>query len=206
MLPAMNQWTRIRPAATGLEAARREALITAAIAAIEEAGSMEATTMAQIAARASVSPALVHHYFGAKDDLMIAAMRHLLFGFRDGLTRRLAAAGTPRERVSAVIEGCFDPSQFSREAIAAWLVFYLYARRSSEAARLLRLYFRRLETNLISGLAPLLGADAAIPVAAATGAMIDGVWLRQALTPLTAPDGPAAVRMVECYIDAEIGA
>ncbi|HEY9057302.1 MAG TPA: TetR family transcriptional regulator, partial [Aurantimonas sp.] len=68
----MNQWSRISPARTGIEAIRREALIIAAIAAIEEAGSMEATTMAQIAARASVSPALVHHYFGAKDDLMIA--------------------------------------------------------------------------------------------------------------------------------------
>ena len=44
----------------------------------------------------------------------------------------------------------------------------------------------------------------AVSVAATTGAMIDGVWLRQALTPLTAPDRAAAVRMIERVIDAEI--
>ncbi|MEP0509820.1 MAG: transcriptional regulator BetI, partial [Aurantimonas coralicida] len=142
--------------------------------------------------------------FGAKDDLLIAAMRQLLREFRTEVTRRLIASRTPRERVSAVIEAAFDESQFRREAISAWLVFYVYARRSSEAARLLRVYFRRLETNLISGLEPLVGPVAAVSVAAAAGAMIDGVWLRQALTPLTAPDRAAAVRMIERVIDAEI--
>jgi TetR/AcrR family transcriptional repressor of bet genes len=160
--------------------------------------------VAEIAARASVSPALVHHYFGTKDDLMIAAMRHLLRNFRAGVTRRLVAAKTPRERVSAVIDGCFDEGQFTRETIAAWLVFYAYARRSGEAARLLRIYFRRLETNLVSALAPLAGMPAALRIAGAAGAMIDGVWLRQALTPLTQPDPRAAAAMIERFIDAEI--
>jgi TetR/AcrR family transcriptional repressor of bet genes len=187
------------------ELARREALIVATIGAIEAAGSLD-VTVADIAARAGVSPALVHHYFGTKDDLLIAAMRHLLQGFRAGVTNRLREAEDPRQRVSAIIRACFDPSQFVSEAIAAWLNFYLYARRSSEAARLLRLYFRRLETNLVSALAPLLGMPRAHGVAAAAGAMIDGVWLRQALTPLAAPDGATAIAMVERYIDAELRA
>ena len=187
------------------EPARREAMIVATIGAIEAAGSLD-VTVADIAARAGVSPALVHHYFGTKDDLLIAAMRHLLRGFRAAVTSRLRQAEGPRQRVSAIIEACFEPSQFASEAIAAWLVFYLYARRSAEAARLLRLYFRRLETNLVSALSPLLGMPRAHGVAAAAGAMIDGVWLRQALTPLTAPDGATAIAMVERYIDAEMGA
>ena len=186
-----------------IEAERRRTLIAAAIGAIERAGSME-VTMAEIASRAAVSPALAHHYFGAKDDLMIAAMRHLLGEFRACVTERLHRANTPRERVSAVIAGCFDESQFTREAIAAWLVFYVHARRSAEAARLLRLYFRRLETNLVSGLEPLVGLPRAVSIAAAAGAMIDGVWLRQALTPLTAPDRIAATAMLERYVDAEL--
>ncbi|MCB8840832.1 transcriptional regulator BetI [Aurantimonas sp. VKM B-3413] len=187
-----------------VETARRETLIAAAVSAIEEAGTLE-VTMAEIAARAAVSPALIHHYFGTKDDLLIAAMRHLLRNFRANVTRRLAAARTPRERVSAIVAGCFDDSQFTRETIAAWLVFYAYARRSGEAARLLRIYFRRLETNLVSALTPLAGMPAAARIAAAAGAMIDGVWLRQALTPLTRPDPKAAAAMIERYIEAEIG-
>ena len=186
-----------------VEAERRRTLIAAAIGAIERAGSME-VTMAEIASRAAVSPALAHHYFGAKDDLMIAAMRHLLGEFRTCVTGRLGRAKTPRERVSAVIAGCFDESQFTREAIAAWLVFYVHARRSADAARLLRLYFRRLETNLVSGLQPLVGLPRAVTTAAAAGAMIDGVWLRQALTPLTAPDRIAATAMLERFVDAEL--
>ena len=186
-----------------IESERRRTLIAAAIGAIERAGSME-VTMAEIAARAAVSPALAHHYFGAKDDLMIAAMRHLLGEFRACVTARLHAARTPRARVSAVIAGCFDESQFTREAIAAWLVFYVHARRSADSARLLRLYFRRLETNLVSGLEPLVGLPRAVSIAAAAGAMIDGVWLRQALTPLTAPDRTAATAMLERYVDAEL--
>ena len=36
--------------------------------------------------------------------------------------------------------------------------------------------------------------------------MIDGVWLRQALTPLTQPDPSSAAAMVGRFIDAELDA
>ncbi|MBO0905173.1 transcriptional regulator BetI [Jiella sp. MQZ13P-4] len=186
-----------------VETARREAVIAATIAAIDDVGSLD-VTVAGIAARAGISPALVHHYFGSKDDLMIAAMRSLLRNYRHEVAQRLAAAEGQRERVSAVVAGCFAPSQFSRESISAWLVFYLYARRSGEAARLLRIYFRRLETNLVSALRPLVGLPRAARIAAAAGAMIDGVWLRQALTPLSRPDPVGAAAMVEHFIEAEL--
>ena len=188
---------------TASERMRRHAFISATITAIERAGSLD-VTMSEIATRAGVSPALLHHYFGTKDELMVAAMGHLLREFGRRGSERLRHAKTHRERLSAIVSACFDPSQFSRESIAAWLIFYLYARRSADAARLLRIYFRRLETNLLYSLYPLVGEDQAPAVAAATGAMIDGVWLRQALTPLTAPDPEAAAALVERYIDAEI--
>ena len=186
-----------------VEAARREAAIAATIAAIDDVGSLE-VTVANIAERAGISPALIHHYFRTKDDLLIAAMRHLLRQYRQEIASRLGAAGSARARITAVIAGSFGPSQFSQESISAWLVFYLYARRSSEAARLLRIYFRRLDTNLVSALRPLVGTPRAVRIAAGAGAMIDGVWLRQALTPLIQPDPDSAARMVERYIDAEL--
>lgn len=195
--------SRLDKQRSGTEERRREGVIAATIAAIDEAGSLD-VTMADIAGRAGVSPALVHHYFGTKDDLMIAAMRTLLGQYRQEIARRLREARGPRERISAVVTGSFAPSQFTQESISAWLVFYLYARRSNDAARLLRIYFRRLDTNLVSALAPLVGAPRAHRIAAGAGAMIDGVWLRQALTPLIQPNPDAAAEMVERFIDAEI--
>ncbi|NDW02866.1 choline-binding transcriptional repressor BetI [Jiella pacifica] len=203
MTDALRQPPRQPGGRRPVEQARREAVIAATIAAIDEAGSLD-VTVADIAARAGISPALIHHYFGSKDDVMIAAMRRLLRQYRGEVARRLAVADGPRQRLAAVVAGSFAPSQFSRESVSAWLVFYLYARRSGEAARLLRIYFRRLETNLVSALRPLVGMPRAARVAAATGAMIDGVWLRQALTPLTLPDPKGAAEMVERFIDAEL--
>jgi TetR/AcrR family transcriptional regulator, transcriptional repressor of bet genes len=192
-----------------MEGERRGALIRAAIDAIDGEGALT-VTMAEIARRAEVSPALAHHYFGAKDDLLIAAMRHLLGGYRAGVTRRLRAAETPRARISAIVEGSFDPQQFSAEAISAWLVFYLHARRNTEAARLLAVYFCRLESNLVDALRPLVGRTRARPIAQAVGSMIDGVWLRHALVSparrgaLHGPDRLAAIAVTERFLDAEI--
>src|SRR5690606_40012790 len=61
----------------GMEPLRRKALIDAAILAIGERGSLD-VTMSEIAGRAGVSAALAHHYFGAKDGLLQATMRHIL--------------------------------------------------------------------------------------------------------------------------------
>ena len=61
----------------GMEPLRRKALIDATISAIGARGSLD-VTMSEIAGRAGVSSALAHHYFGAKDELLQATMRHLL--------------------------------------------------------------------------------------------------------------------------------
>ncbi|GAA3296017.1 MULTISPECIES: TetR family transcriptional regulator [Dactylosporangium] len=51
----------------------REAILTAAREAFAERG-FEGASIRQIAAGAGVDPALVHHYFGAKDKLFLATM------------------------------------------------------------------------------------------------------------------------------------
>ena len=95
----------------GMEPLRRTALIDATISAIGERGSLD-VTMSDIAGRAGVSSALAHHYFGAKDDLLQATMRHLLAELGRDTVRALGAAATPRERVSAVIAVNFSAGQF----------------------------------------------------------------------------------------------
>src|SRR6476619_337884 len=86
----------------GMETVRRQALIDATISAIGERGSLD-VTVSEIAGRAGVSSALAHHYFGAKDDLLLATMRRLLADLGRDSVKELARAETPRQRVSAVI-------------------------------------------------------------------------------------------------------
>ena len=129
---------------TGMAEARRRALIGAALQEISDRGSLD-VTVAQIASRAGVSSALAHHYFGAKDDLILATMRHLLAEFGAGVVARLRRAEGPRARLTAIVEGSFGREQFHRATISAWLTFYAWALSSGQAARLLRVYQRRLQ-------------------------------------------------------------
>ena len=96
----------------GMEPLRRKALIDATISAIGERGSLD-VTMSDIAGRAGVSSALAHHYFGAKDDLLQATMRHLLADLgRDTAQRPARRRDAARARVSAVIAVNFSAGQF----------------------------------------------------------------------------------------------
>jgi TetR/AcrR family transcriptional repressor of bet genes len=181
---------------------RRRALIGAALQEISDHGSIE-VTVAQIAHRAGVSPALAHHYFGAKDDLILATMRHLLSEFRVVIVAGLAGADGPRSRLSAIIRGSFGPEQFQRATISAWLTFYAWALSSPGAARLRGVYQRRLHSNLTHALKGLIPAAEAVRVAEGLGALIDGVYLREALRDRpTVPD--AAIAAVEDYLDREL--
>lgn len=182
----------------GMEPVRRKALISAAIEAIHDRG-MGSLTMGDIARRAGVSSALAHHYFGSKDDLLIATMRHLLDELGLSLRERLAGATDPLARVDAIIEGNFAPNQFQPAVISAWLAFYLQSQHDGEAARLLKVYLRRLESNLVHALAELLPDDVARDTARGAAAMIDGLWLRAALPAGGVPAGEA-VRLVRGYV------
>lgn len=188
----------------GMADARRRALIGAALSEIAERGSLD-VTVARIATRAGVSPALAHHYFGGKDDLILATMRHLLAEFREVIVAELARAETPRARLSAVIRGSFGPEQFHPATIGAWLTFYTWALSSPGAARLLRLYQRRLDSNLVHALRALVLRADARRIAAGLGSLIDGLYLRQALRKGEGARA-AAVAMAEDYLDRQIGA
>ena len=188
---------------TGMAEARRRALIGAALKEISDRGSLD-VTVAQIATRAGVSSALAHHYFGAKDDLILATMRHLLAEFGAGVVAPPASTPTgPRARLSAIVRGSFGPEQFHRATISAWLTFYAWALSSPGAARLLRIYQRRLHSNLVHALKPLVPRRRPARIAEGLGAFIDGVYLREALRGRpTAPE--AAIAAIEDYLDREL--
>jgi TetR/AcrR family transcriptional repressor of bet genes len=183
----------------GMEPMRRKALIDAAIAVIGERGSL-GVTMAEIAGRAGVSSALAHHYFGAKDDLIQATMRHLLTELGADACAALKGCATPRQRVSAIIAVNFSPKQFQPQTIAAWLAFYVEAQQSPQLRRLLRVYARRLHSNLMSGLKPLLPPAEAEHAAETIAAMIDGFYIRRALRDGT-PNAAGATALIEDFVE-----
>ncbi|OCW58451.1 transcriptional regulator BetI [Hoeflea olei] len=185
----------------GMEPIRRKALTDAAIEAIGARGSM-AVTMSDIAGRAGVSPALAHHYFGSKEQLIAESVRALLRELKEDADRALKAAASDRARVSAIIAVSFSDKQFSDEVVAAWLAFYVDAQRNPEIGRLLAVYARRLHSNLMSGLRPLAGDRDAERIAEGAAAMIDGLYIRKGLGA-----GPArhdAVALVEDHVETQL--
>ena len=72
------------------------------------------------------------------------------------------------------------------------------ARSVPRARRLLTIYERRLHSNLLCCLRPIAG-DRAEEIATATGALIDGFYLRSALS-RGLPDGESAVLLIEAMI------
>ena len=186
----------------GMEPIRRDALVKATIAEIGRQGSLD-VTVARIARRAGVSSALAHHYFGGKEQIFLAAMRHILSVYGAEVRGALAMAEGPRARLSAVIRAGFGTSNFHPHVIAAWLNFYALARTSPEAARLLAVYHRRLRSNLVHDLRPLAGARAP-EVAERIAALIDGLYLRHGLR--ERPAGPEEAAHVIAALDAELGA
>ena len=185
----------------GMEPIRRDALVKATIAEIGAKGSLD-VSVAQIARRAGMSSALAHHYFGGKDQILVAAMRYTLGVYAAEVRGALVMAQGPQARVQAIVRASFSPRNFRAETVAAWMNFYVLARRSDEARRLLVVYQRRLRSNLGHALRPLIGARAA-QAADRIAALIDGVYLQQSLG-AAAPDGDHAAAQVLGYLHLEL--
>jgi TetR/AcrR family transcriptional repressor of bet genes len=186
----------------GMEPVRRRALIDAAISAVGERGTLN-VTVSEIASRAGVSSALAHHYFGPKEELLFATMRQLLADLGSDCVAALRKATTPRQRVSAIISVNFNTGQFREETVHAWLAFYVEAQNSPHLRRLLRVYARRLHSNLASALADLIDRAEAARMAEAIAAMIDGLYIRRALRD-GLPNPASATALVEDYVDAKL--
>lgn len=87
----------------GMEPIRKAALVNATISEIGRTGSLD-VTVSQIAKRAGMSSALAHHYFGGKEDMFLAAMRHVLTLYGAEVRGALAVAQGPEARVEAVVD------------------------------------------------------------------------------------------------------
>lgn len=186
----------------GMGPLRRQQLVGAAIAVIHEQGFSRAT-VARIARQAGISSGMVHHYFESKEDLLFATMRHLLAELRTDAVTRLSRATGPDQRIRAIIDACFGEGQFDEQVFSAWLALYGNARQSGRLRKIVSVYHRRLRSALLHELRLIVSEPDARRISEGTGAMIDGLWLRYALT--GKPDHPETPRaLTRDYVSASL--
>jgi betaine-aldehyde dehydrogenase len=185
------------------EDARRVQLIEVTIDSLAEVGYV-GTTLAEIARRAGVSPGLVAHYFGDKDGLLEAAFRTLARTLAARVRARLAQAHTPRGRVQAVIDSNLAPEEFSQRTGTAWLAFWGQVLHMRGLKRVQTAYQRRMLSNLRNDLRRMIPGEDAASLAAMIAAMIDGVWLRAALSAWQEADSESARALLAAFVDGRL--
>ncbi|PWC22172.1 transcriptional regulator BetI [Brenneria roseae subsp. roseae] len=166
----------------GMQPIRRQQLIEATLATINEVG-MHDASIAQIARRAGVSNGIISHYFRDKNGLLEATMRYLIrhLGLAVKLRMQALEQNTPRERLRAIAAGNFDDSQTNSAAMKTWLAFWACSMHSPMLYRLQQVNSRRLYSNLCAEFGRCMARDKARMAAKGTAGLIDGLWLRSAL-------------------------
>jgi len=182
---------------------RRQQLIQVTIDSLAQVGYV-GSTLAQIAARAKVSPGLVLHYFGDKDGLLEAAFRKLSLRVAEQVRARAKLATTPRQRIQAIIDASLAPVEFEQRTGSAWLAFWGQVLHVQRLKRVQTAYQRRMLSNLRFALRQLVSAADAHSLAAMIAAMIDGVWLRAALSEWTEADSESARGLLTAFVDGHL--
>jgi betaine-aldehyde dehydrogenase len=186
-----------------IEEMRRRELVEVTIDSLAEVGFV-GTTLAQIAARAGVSPGLVAHYFDDKDGLLEAAFRSLARRVGSQVRARLSLVATPRGRIQAVIDANLAPEEFDQRTGSAWLAFWGQVLHVERLKRIQSVYQRRTLSTLRNSLLKLVASDEAQSLAAMIAAMIDGVWLRAALSGWREADSEGARAMLTAFVDGRL--
>lgn len=192
-----------RQSTVELEDFRRVQLIEVTIDSLAEVGYV-GSTLAQIASRADVSPGLVAHYFDDKDGLLEAAFRTLSRRLFEQLDMRMRQSHTPRGRIQAIIDTNLGPQEFTQRTGSAWLAFWGQVPHVEGLKRVQNAYQRRMVSNLRYALVRLVAVPEARSLASIIAAMIDGVWLRAALSNWAEADSETARDLLTAFVDARL--
>ena len=188
----------------GMQPIRRSQLIAATLEAVDQVGMADAS-IAYIARLAGVSNGIISHYFNDKNGLLEATMRHLMQALSAavGKRRRALDEDSPRAHLRAMIDGNFDDSQVSGPAMKTWLAFWASSMHQPALRRLQRVNDHRLYSNLCGQFRRVLPQDQARFAARGLASLIDGLWLRGALSG-EAFDTEQARRIAYDYLDLQL--
>lgn len=190
----------------GMQPIRRSQLIAATLEAVDQVGMSDAS-IAYIARLAGVSNGIISHYFQDKNGLLEATMRHLMLALSEAVRERreVIKDSSPRAHLRAIIEGNFDDSQVNGPAMKTWLAFWATSMHQPSLQRLQRVNDHRLYSNLCGQFRRVLPQDRARTAARGLASLIDGLWLRGALSGERF-DTEQAVKIAYDYLDMQLGA
>lgn len=183
---------------------RRQELREAAFRVLQREGAA-GTTLEKVAAEAGASKGIVLHYFRSKDELFEQAMREGNLVLRKTVIARLKSARNPRERLGAVIAGNFEEGLYALPVARAWLSLCAEVPRNPALARLQRVIHARMHSNLLTDLRSLVAQPQAGAIALRLSALIDGLWLRMAISE-DAPSPVEAAALVQSELDLALSA
>ena len=170
---------------------RNEELIEATIVAVHTRG-YGVVTMAEIAREAGASAASINYYFGSKEGLMEATMRHLLNKLKQAMIRGYSTAATPKDRLYAVMDANFDDDLFKVAQCSLWMQFWASAPYSPRLSRLHRINRNRVRSHFLAELRRLVPPEQLETARHALQCYMDGVWLQAAQSDV--PLDPAKAR------------
>lgn len=162
---------------------RRQQLINATLESVAIHG-LSDTTIMTISRIAGMSSGIISHYFGGKQELIEATVNYLLDQVQQSLLESIADKELGHsERLMMIVEANFSQFQRSSLVTKTWISFWARSMHDPALARLQSINSKRLDSNLRFSFKKL-NFDAAIAEQAAkqTSAMIDGFWLRSALS------------------------
>jgi AcrR family transcriptional regulator len=166
---------------------RREQMLRAALAVIEERGYAE-TRIADVAVQAGTSPALVIYYFKTKDQLLTEAIRFAEDTWYAAGVARMAAIGTAAGRLEELVAmSCLPEADAEpRTSWVLWLDLWAQAVRHPEVATVRQKFDERWRDTICSLVADgqeagEFGAVSPDDFAVAMSALLDGLAVQIAL-------------------------
>ena len=180
---------------------RQQQLVNATLESVAQYG-LQNTTIITISRIAGLSSGIISHYFGGKQGLIEATVKYLLDELKKALLTRISHSTLePKKRLELIIEANFTPLQRSIPATKTWLSFWAQSMHTPGLARLQNINSKRLYSNLLFSFRHLLNEDSAIIAAKQTAAIIDGFWLRSALSPKPDEEFMQAEALCKIFID-----
>ena len=177
----------IAPKRTRIEDLRRTELIAAAHRVVMTHGLGGITTV-RICHEAGMSPGILAYYFKGKDEGLFAMLRLNNRQLMEDVVLRLNAPTTRWDQLLAIIEGNFPAGVYQPTVANARLSVIAASATNPRYAKLQRIIYRRLRSNLRSVFSGVVSEQRFDVLARVISNLIDGLWLQKAANEAPARD------------------
>lgn len=134
-------------------------------------------------------------------------MRSVLQELAKAISEKLKSVdqSDPVARIFAIVDGNFSGRQVAPQVVSTWLTFWCQSMHKPELLRLQQVNNKRLLSYFRYELKKMMGHDEASYIAQGIAAIIDGIWLRGALSP-NGIDPKLAKALIEDFLKSKLQA